>query len=175
MNKIQADIDKSDYDNYPDFLNIRIDGDWLDELVDSLYPDKSVKGAIPTLSFGMDRDSEEKVVWDRFLPHVGSITYCPVLMCPDDCDFYCICIVAEIENNGSAIVWSKLGSDGSDVRDANNVGTDVKWFPNFQKLEFNLQDYTKVLEDFKRQFDLKKADYKVQSKKFAEEQKLKNK
>lgn len=164
MNKIQVDIDKSDYENYPDFLNIRIDDRWLDEIVDDLYPDKSVKGTIPTLSFGMERDSEEKVVWDRFIPTTNSTTYCPILMCPDDCDFYCICIVAEIKNNGSTIVWSRLGSDASDVRDANNVGTEVNWFPSFLGFEFNHQDYAKVLDHFKRQFDLDKADYEIRSK-----------
>ena len=43
MNNIKTDIDKSDYDNYPDFINIQIDDIWLDEFLDHLQPDKSIK------------------------------------------------------------------------------------------------------------------------------------
>ncbi|MES2764220.1 MAG: hypothetical protein V4677_18530 [Bacteroidota bacterium] len=173
MNKIEANIDKSDYENYPDFLNIYIDNKPLDELIDSIQTDKSIKGTIPTLVFGMDTESEEKVVWDRFLPKEGSTTYCPILMCPDDCDFYCICIVAEIQNTGNTIIWSRVGDDRSEVREAESVGTSVKWYPNFEKLEFNKEEYLKVFSDFKNKFESDKAANDLRWKKYQEEQKQK--
>ena len=89
-------------------------------------------------------------------------------MCPDDCDFYCICIVAEIHNSGQTVTWLKIGSDRSDLRDANNVGTTVDWYSNFQKLEFTIKYYLKVLADFKDRYALDKVDYLNRSKKFAE-------
>lgn len=174
MNKIESKIDKSDYENYPDFLNILIDNIWLDELLQNCKPDR-IKGTIPTLCFGMEDRREETIVWQRFFPKTGETTVCPILMCPDDNDFYCICIVAEIHNNGQTIIWQRIGDDASDVTDAKNVGTKVDWFHEFQRLEFSIADYTNVVDDFKKQYDIDKADYEIRSKIFEEEQKLKHK
>lgn len=151
MNKIEASWDKSNYEPNPDFLNINIDGVWLDEFLEKFKHE--VKGCIPTL-LHMDDKREEKVVWDRFLPDEGKTSYCPILMCSDDVDFYCICIVAEIQNLGDRVVWIRIGSDGSDVRIAENVGTEVNWFENYEKLEFTKEDYLKVIDTFKKQYEL---------------------
>jgi len=174
MNQIEAKIDKSDYEIYPDFLNILIDNIWLDELLQNCKRD-AIKGTIPTLCFGMEDCRQEEVVWQRFFPETGETMICPILMCPDDNDFDCICIVAEIHNNGQTIMWQRIGDDGSDITDAKNVGTNVKWFQDFQRLEFSIADYSAVFSDFKKQYDLDFADYKIRSEKFAEEQKLKQK
>jgi hypothetical protein len=170
MNKIESKIDKSDYEGYPDFLNILIDNIWLDELIANCKPDV-IKGTIPSLTFGMDDKREEEIVWERFFPKAGETAICPILMCPDDNDFYCVCIVAEIHNNGHTIIWKRIGDDGSDVREAKNVGTTVNWFINLQSLEFSLEEYSNVLKDFKKQYEIKQAEYEVRCRKFAEEQK----
>ena len=171
MNKIESKIDKSDYENYPDFLNILIDNIWLDELLQNCKPEV-IKGTIPTLCFGMEDRREEEVVWQRFLPKTGETTICPILMCPDDNDFYCICIVAEIHNNGQTIIWKRIGDDASDVIDAKNVGTTVNWFQNFKSLEFSISEYSTVMANFKKQHGLYRVDYEIRNKLLAEEQKL---
>lgn len=46
MNKIEGIPDKSDYEGLLDFINFRIDGYWLDEELDRLYPGQMYKGLI---------------------------------------------------------------------------------------------------------------------------------
>jgi len=175
MNKIEAKTDKSNFGDHADFLNISIDGKWLDELLESCYPDRGIEGTIPTLSFRMDRKEEEEVVWQRFLPDKGTTTNCPILMCADDCDFYCVCIVAEVRNTGQSIIWNRVGSNRSDVADADNVGEETDWFSGFESLEFKWEDYYKVLGDFKKQFHLDSLAYDIRNKEFQEQKKKSSK
>lgn len=70
-------------------------------------------------------------------------------MCPDDCDFSCTLIVAEIQNYGSFIQWKKLGIDKTDEWNAEKVGSKVEWFNGFKELNFEINDYISMLDSFK--------------------------
>ncbi|NBA88302.1 hypothetical protein GVN16_21195 [Emticicia sp. CRIBPO] len=150
MNKIEGIQDKSDYEDYRDFINYLIDGYWLDEKLDELYPNNMYKGLIPTLVYWMEREDEKEVVWKRILPEENETTICPILMCPDDNDFSCTLIVAEIRNCGNLIQWKKMGIDKTKEWDAEKVGSTVEWLDKFNELNFYKQDYLTMLEIFKR-------------------------
>ena len=122
MNKIEGLLDKSDYEGYFNFVNFRIDNYWLDEKLEELFPDNMFKGLIPTLVYWLDRESDKKVVWKRILPNENEIEICPILMCPDDCDFSCTLIVAEIQNYGTFIQWKRLGLDETKEWEAEKLG-----------------------------------------------------
>lgn len=156
MNKIEGILDKSDYEGYWDFINYRIDGHWLDEKLDELYPDNMFKGLIPTLVYWIEREDEKKIVWKRILPNENETTICPILMCPDDNDFSCILIVAEIKNCGNLIQWKRIGIDKTNEWEAEKVGSIVEWFDKLIFLEFTIQDYMKMLDKFKEQLTLDK-------------------
>lgn len=150
MNKIEGLEDKSDYEDYWDFINYRIDGYWLDEKLDELYPNNTYKGLIPTLVYWMEREDEKAVVWKRILPRETETTICPILMCPDDNDFSCILIVAEIRNCGDLIQWKQIGIDKTKEWGAEKVGSSVEWFDKLTELNFSKQDYLTMLEAFKQ-------------------------
>lgn len=156
MNKIEGIQDKSDYEDYWDFINYRIDGYWLDELLDELYPNNMYKGLIPTLVYWMEREAEKAVVWKRILPNENETTICPVLMCPDDNDFSCTLIVAEIRNCGDLIQWKQIGIDKTKEWDAEKVGSEVEWLDKFNELNFSKQDYLTMLETFKMRLTVDK-------------------
>ncbi len=160
MNKIEGILDKSDYEDYWDFINYHIDGYWLDEKLDELYPEQSYKGLIPTLVYWMDRNDEKEVVWKRILPDENETSVCPILMCPDDNDFSCTLIVAEIRNCGDIIQWKQLGSDKTSEWEAEKVGSTVEWFDQIQELNFSKEDYLAMLEIFKQRllFDKERID-----------------
>ena len=160
MNKITAEIDKSEY-GYDDFLNYRIDGDWLDEKLDNTYPNNWYGGTIPTLSFGMEIKKEEEIVWARILPNENSKSNCPILMCPDDNDFSCTIIIAEIENKGDVISWNKLGIDQTKEHDPIKIGTTVNWFSEIESFKFKRSEYLKMLADFKEQFKIDQSKWKT--------------
>ncbi len=156
MNKIEGILDKSDYNGYWDFINYRIDEHWLDEKLDELYPDNMYKGLIPTLVYWMEIEDEKAVVWKRILPNENETTICPILMCPDDNDFSCTLIVAEIRNCGDLIQWKKIGLDKTKEWGAENVGSKVEWLDKFNEFNFFKQEYLTMLETFKQRFSFDK-------------------
>ncbi len=161
MNSIKGLLDKSDYEGYYDCINFYIDDYWLDEKLDELYPGSVYKGLIPTLVYWLDRESENKVVWERILPIENEISVCPILMCPDDCDFSCTLIVAEIQNYGEFIQWKRLGIDETRDWDAERAGTKVKWFDHFKEVNFRITDYLEMIDEFKDQ--LKKDKLRIEN------------
>ena len=156
MNSIKGLLDKSDDEIYDDFINFHIDGSWLDEKLEELYPGNGYKGTVPTLLFWMEIEEERKLVWKRILPKNGEKTICPILMCPDDADFSCTIILAEIENTGSTIKWNKIGIDQTKEFETEKISTTVNWFEKVQPLEFKLNDYLDMINDFKKQFEFDK-------------------
>ncbi len=153
MNLIEGILDKSDYEGYWDYINFKIDNVWLDEKLDDLYPDKMYKGLIPTLVEWMERKDEKEVVWKRILPNQNETTICPILMCPDDNDFSCTIIVAEITNFGNFIKWNKLGLDKTKEWEAEKIGSQVEWFDKIKELNFETVDYIKMLDNFKERLE----------------------
>lgn len=156
MNKIEGIQDKSDYKDNWDFINYRIDGFWLDEKLDEIYPDNMYKGLIPTLVYWMERDEEKAVVWKRILPEEGKTTICPILMCPDDNDFSCTLIVAEIKNCGNLIQWKQIGIDKTTDWEAEKVGSMVEWFEKLPELNFSRHDYLEMIEAFRQRLTIDK-------------------
>jgi hypothetical protein len=166
MNSIKGILDKSDFEIYGDFLNFQVDGYWLDEKLDELYPENDYKGIVPTLLFWMEIEKEREIVWERFLPEVGHRTICPILMCPDDCDFSCTLIVAEIENTGATIKWNGIGIDRTKDFAPEKIGSNVFWFEKVKPLEFEIEEYKKMLEAFKNQFEIDKQNWEERNKYF---------
>lgn len=160
MNRIEGILDISDYEGYWDFINYRIDGYWLDEKLEELYPGNMYKGLIPTLVYWLGRNDEKKVVWKRILPNENETTICPILMCPDDNDFSCTLIVAEISNSGDVVQWRQIGIDRTTGWDAEKVGTTVEWFDKLNGFEFGMQDYLTMIDVFRRRmlFDESRSD-----------------
>ncbi len=157
MNTIEAIQDKSDYEGYWDFLNFHMDGYWLDEKLDELYPDFGFKGLIPTLVYWMEREDEKAIVWKRILPPENETTICPILMCPDDNDFSCTLLVAEIRNCGDFIKWRRIGLDKTKEWDPEKVGLSVEWLAKINEFNFSMRDYLTMLERFKQRLLLDKV------------------
>ncbi len=179
MNTIKCEIRKSPYEIYDDYFSYKIDGYLLDDdILNRLYPNRLYKGLTPTLSMWLwiAEEKESIVVWERIIPQVGEKVICPILMCPDDNDFSCMLIVAEIENKGDIIYWNKIGLDQTDTKalysvqisadgrkqynyTPEKVGAKVEWFDQIDKMSFEASEYKKMLENFKEQFKLDIEQY----------------
>lgn len=174
MNAIKCLPDKSDYEIYDDYVNFQVDGYWLDEKLDKLYPGHLLKGTVPTLLFWMEIEQESEIVWNRILPDEGQKTICPILMCPDDADFSCTLIVAEIENSGTLIKWNRMGIDQTANIEPERIGSTVTWFDKVEALEFSIDDYKGMLNEFKRHFERSRKNWEEPNQKTQEEQKYMN-
>lgn len=163
MNSIHTDKDKFNFKPQyggNEFLSIKIDGEWIDKLFDRKFPGYNIDGTISTLSFRMETDEEEKIVWERFLPKEKTTIVSPILMCPDDCDFSCTLVVAEIEATEDVVTWKRIGMDNSSTfNNKSNVGTDVIWFEPSAPFVFMRNEYIKVISDFKEQYAISKKEY----------------
>lgn len=149
MNSIKAKIQKSEY-GYNDYLQIVIDGNYIDELLEEKFPSNLYKGLVPTITSWMECKSERKIVWDRIIPMINSSANAPILMCPDDCDFSCTIIVAEIENLGNKIIWKRLGIDKTKYENncPEKIGSNVEWFQKIEQFEFEFYEYRNVIDKF---------------------------
>lgn len=152
MNSIKARLDNSDYEIYNDILNFRIDGFWLDEKLEKCYPGQMYKGLISTLLFVLDNEDEREVVWSRIMPKENTKTICPILMCPDDCDFFCTLIVVEIEVSSGKVRWNKIGVDQTKVFDPEKIGSEVIWLEKIKPFEFIKTEYIEMVNEFRTQF-----------------------
>jgi hypothetical protein len=165
MNTIKTEIDKSEY-GADDFANYRIDNYWLDEKIDELYPDKFYGGTIPTLLFGMEIPKEKEVVWKRILPEQNEVSICPILMCPDDCDFSCTLIVAEIQNFENTIKWNRIGIDKTTEFDPEKIGSEVEWFDKINGFQFTKIEYDQMLTEFKKHYEFDKVEWEKRNAEF---------
>ncbi|TGM95721.1 hypothetical protein [Leptospira yasudae] len=117
------------------------------------YSNRDLVALVPTLLDWLSDEEERKIVWERILPNVGKSTVAPILMCPDDCDFFCILIVVEIERTEEFVFWKRFGRDDSEitVSSLSNIGSKVRWFSDPEEHRFPIRDYTEFLNRFKRE------------------------
>lgn len=151
MNKIKTTYHQTEYTRAP-HLVMEIDGNPLNKIIETVGYNGHMKGLIPTLLRGwMDNPREEEVVWDRLDLSSGSIKLVPILMCPDDCDFSCTVIIAEMNQTGNTVRWNKLGVDETATRSSNpqTIGRNVKWFENIGPYEFDKSEFETCLDRFK--------------------------
>jgi hypothetical protein len=150
MNSICASLCRSKYALH-EHLVIVVDGVPLDVLVASAFsPEQNIEGLVPTLLDWLDNSNERAIVWKRAIPTSGTRAYFPVLMCPDDCDFSCTIVIAEVETLDSQVHWHRLGIDDSDARcvDPASVGSEVKWATGLGPFVFDRDDYANCLARF---------------------------
>ncbi len=152
MNKIGTIKGKSEYSDN-DHLIITIDGRPLDHFISEFDNNRrhGYKGLVPTLLDWLENEDERKVTWTRILPAIGQTTIGPILMCPDDCNFLCTTVVAEIKRTERIIEWTRLGTNASPTnKSVDKIGQEVNWFPVLQ-FSFETNDYLDCIESFKKE------------------------
>lgn len=152
MNQIVAKNEKSEYSEEP-HLTINIDGSSLDKTLHSLYPDKDFLGLVPTLLDWLWNKEEREVVWTRLESEEKQIV--PILMCPDDVDFWCTIINVEVEKTEDTVKWLRIGVDESDFDNnpSEFIGTTVKWFNQVKPMEFERIQYENFVSKFKTEIE----------------------
>jgi len=149
LNNITAEYKKTKYCEEK-HLTINIDGKLLDEILEENSPNSRYLGLVPTLLDWLEDEEEKNIVWSRIIPNINETTIAPILMCPDDLDFYCTIIVAHIKSSEDKIIWEKIGIDITDDEDyPNSLGKTVKWFEEIGPFSFNRDEYIKFVNKFK--------------------------
>ena len=93
----------------------------------------------------------KKVVWDRLNLIGEQPIIVPILMCPDDLDFFCFVLVAEIRYDENTVRWGRIGLDTSENRgDApETLGEAVEWFDFIPPFVFRKDEFSECVETFR--------------------------
>ena len=129
---------------------IVVDGKPLDELLDTWWPGQSLAGLIPALVTGLPNPEEEALIWSRALPPADARSVAPILLCPDDLDFSCTVVVAEVTTDASSVTWSRVGLDTGAAGPPSAIGSPVEWSSAIKPLVFDRLAYEAVLDCFRR-------------------------
>jgi hypothetical protein len=85
-----------------------IDEKPLDILLHEHTPKKRLIGWVPAISHAddpKDRDFAQTSIFPDCVEKVIS----PILICPDDLDFYCATVVVEVEVDNNYVTWHRVG------------------------------------------------------------------
>jgi hypothetical protein len=147
MNAIRTEKKKSIYEIYDvPYDDIIVDGVSFDELLDSMIPGRGIKGLVPAMSGWLIDKKDEDLVWGRLIPPLQSVQICPLLICPDDQDYFCTTIVVEIENSLTTFRWNRVGINKRyELRKYELIGMDVEWFPDIKPFEFDADEYRNTI------------------------------
>lgn len=120
---------------------IVVDGTPLDVLIDQYHPTGDYLGLIPTILEWMYCEDEKELVKRRYTS-TNREEILPVLMCPEDCEFFCTTIVVKVIKEDDYVIWEKVGVDQSEHNQL--VGSKVKWLEKvppmiFQRTEYELE------------------------------------
>lgn len=132
------------------YLKISIDNKPLDEILHEYDPEGNWLGFVPTLSSWLENKDERKVTWERILPKENETVISPILMCPDDLDFWCTIVVVESTCVGNRVIWKRIGSDDTDDRGFHpeHIGQKVNWLDKIGPFMFDKKDFLDCIEEF---------------------------
>lgn len=148
MNRLKAVLQESKFCSEPHLI-VLLDEERLDAIISRASNDEMNEGLVTALDRCFADPVEFQLVWARILPEEHQLTRVPVLVCPDDLDFYCTVVIAEVFAGTETITWTRLGFDGSDLPPVENIGSEVTWIKDLGPFVFRRTDYIAFLEDCK--------------------------
>ncbi len=147
LNKIEAMKYQGPYAGTP-YLMFSTDGTPLDTWLQEHTGDQTYVGLIPALTELTD-ERQLKVAWERIIPTSRS-PIAPILICPDDLDFWCTTVVAEIcKENEEEVCWRRLGFNTTPPYHPEDLGTAVRWIEGVGPLRFGRAEYILCIEQFR--------------------------
>jgi len=156
MDSIQALKGVSPHSAGEEHLSIYINGIRLDEML-ARQEDETFLGLVPAWLDWYDDDfapsrMEKEYVLRRMIP-TDTATQTPVLLCPDDFDFSCTAIVAEVVCVDDHVFWKRMGIDVTPY-DAEEtvwpkyIGRNVRWFTHCNGFVFDKEEYLACVSCF---------------------------
>ncbi|MCA9093932.1 MAG: hypothetical protein KDA68_10625 [Planctomycetaceae bacterium] len=146
-NSIEAVIGRSKFVEEKHLL-IQIDGISLDEVLDRFHPEKEICGLIPAWLDWMESPADRSETLRRLTASEADFVV-PLLMCPDDLDFSCSLIVAEVRQEKDCVWWNRVGMNRQDLWGfPEQLGKDVEWFEAVPPFEFEKTEYKECVRSF---------------------------
>ena len=138
MNQISALWQASKHYSNISHWHLAIDGIPIDKLFDH---ELQSEGLVLTIQGWMYHDHENSLAWQRIMPDLFCTTYAPILICPDEIDFHCATVIAEIWADNSEVIWKRIGYD----LHSNDIGMSVAWTQSLGPYIFKREQYEECL------------------------------
>ena len=150
MNKLE--IKKATNDYGYEYVGIFIDDIPLDIYLFEITSIEMIKGLMPAWFVELDSISEQEYVSECLSVESKDGLTIPILLCPEDMDFWCTVIVVKVRYTDDRVIWDRVGIVKKDNRDTGcwaNAGirdfekwTDDEWkqYGSYFDL-FNLSDW----------------------------------
>lgn len=130
------------------YSSVAIDGltinNWLAKYTD-LLTDDSYDYSDRDLDIALDLydRSETRAVWQYLgLPANKTVTYVPLLVCPDNMDLIGTVRVVEQRYDEKFVYWERFGSLMGYIHEQDP--NSIEWFPNVPKLTFKQDNFMEV-------------------------------
>lgn len=150
MNRIEAIVGESEFVHEP-HLRFMIDGHPLDEILSAAFPQKKLGGLVPTTLNWLETQAEQDEVWKRFTETSIDKIVVPLLCCPDDLDFSCSIVVADVMFTPESVTWVQFGLDATPPqRLPHGIGENVEWLPGLGPFEFTRASYDMMVKTFQK-------------------------
>lgn len=124
-------------------LNLWLGAEPIQEWLHRLVPDAGVDGLVPAWLGWLTDEGEWQLVRERMWPQVGEQWIVPLLVCPDDLDFACTLVVAEVSSTDAEVTWERIGLDTEGTLEPSQVN----WF-GIAPQRFQRGEYLACVGDF---------------------------
>lgn len=134
-------------------VDIFINGQAFALSLKQAYPEYFSQGRylelqIPILSGALDNQILNKQLIDALLPAEGVSAITPLYGCYEGC---CLQLFVDVDNQGSSIVWRRVGQWLCSVDKPEYDDQHIIWLPHFKPLHFTTTDYIAVNQAFQQE------------------------
>jgi hypothetical protein len=125
-----------------------IDSVSLDVWLSSKISQPEILNLVPAQGW-LYEDEDLEIARRRLSPHAEECsTIVPLLICPDDMDFWCTVVVAEQDATVDTVIWRRFGFTCD--RPGAQVGASVKWFENNVSVHFDRSEFEEAVAELRR-------------------------
>jgi hypothetical protein len=107
MNKLE--IKKATKDYGYEFLGVFIDDTPLDIYLYKDTCNKMIRGLMPAWFTELESKSNQEYIRECLIIESKDGMVVPILLCPEDMDFWCTVIVAKVRHTDECVLWDKVG------------------------------------------------------------------
>jgi hypothetical protein len=136
-----------------EFSHVFVNGERLDTLLAGRLDEPELDGLVPAWLPWWETDDESQAEFEHVRTRTrlqAVASELPILLCPDDYDFACTCVIVEVIADNDVVRWRRFGVNKTvyspQRRRPRNIGGPVAWFPDSPGFVFDREQYTACIQ-----------------------------
>jgi hypothetical protein len=128
--------------------HVFVNGERLDTFLATRLHEQHLDGLVPAWLPWWDADVESQAEFEYVRSRTrlaAAVSELPILLCPDDFEFACTCIVVEVVADDDVVRWRRFGVDETEFAQwrprPRHIGGPVAWYPEPLGFEFDRAEY----------------------------------